>query len=276
MKNIFKLIFLFSLIINSLSADSCSLITSEGSCKDDCEWVAAVPKACEAIENVMTDECAAVTVEGNCPNVKSGTTAVCVWAAAKTPNCGPVTADIATLCGNADTDASTCTAVKSGDTVLCEFTPASPAKCITKPVTFTGAITIKLKSVKGKAVVITLEPVEADQDKKVTAETTIKNLQLNSGSSFTKDLTCKIASGSKLGDVDCTMDTAATKDTKYKLIEKSSSKVSFDGADTFSGTLTVDATEVTATEDTSPSDSPDNNSSYMKISAFFTFLFLLF
>ena len=275
MKNIFKLIFLFSLIINSLSADSCSSITSEGSCTGECQWVAAVTKACEAIENVMTDECAAVTVEGNCPNVKSGTTAVCVWAAAKTPNCGPVTADIATLCGNADTDASTCTAVKSGDTVLCEFTPASPAKCITKPVTFTGAITIKLKSVKGKAVVITLEPAEADKDKKVTAETTIKNLQLNSGSSFTKDLTCKIASGSKLGDVDCTMDTAATKDTKYKLAKSGS--VTFNGADTFSGTVTVNEDEVTATEDTSPtSDSPDNNSSYMKISAFFTFLFLLF
>lgn len=276
MKNIFKLIFLFSLIINSLSADSCSSITSEGSCTGECQWVAAVTKACEAIENVMTDECAAVTVEGNCPNVKSGTTAVCVWAAAKTPNCGPVTADIATLCGNADTDASTCTAVKSGTTVLCEFTPEVAAHCALNPVTFTGAITIKLKSVKGKAVVITLEPAEADKDKKVTAETTIKNLQLTSGSSFTKDLTCKIASGSKLGDVDCTMDTAATKDTKYKLIEKSSSKVSFDGADTFSGTLTVNGDEVTATEDTSPSDSPDNNSSYMKISAFFTFLFLLF
>ena len=115
------------------------------------------------------------------------------------------------------------------------------------------------------------------KDKKVTADTTIQNLQLNSGTSFTKDLTCKIASGSKLGDVDCTMDTAATKDTKYKLIAKSGESVSFDGEDDFEGTtITVDATEVTATEDTSPSGSPYNNSSYMKISAFFTFLFLLF
>ena len=276
MKNIFKLIFLFSLIINSLSADSCSSITSSGSCTGECQWVAAVPKACEAIDEVMTEECGAETVEDDCPKITSGTTAVCVWAAAKTPNCGPVTANIATLCGAADTDESTCTAVKSGDTVLCEFTPASPEKCITAPVTFTGAITIKLKSVKGKAVVITLEPAEADQDKKVTAETAIKNLQLNSGSSFTKDLTCKIASGSKLGDVDCTMDTAATKDTKYKLIAKSGASVTFDGADTFSGAVTVNGDEVTATEDTSPSGSPDNNSSYMKISAFFTFLFLLF
>lgn len=276
MKNIFKLIFLFSLIINSLSADSCSSITDSGQCKDDCQWVAEVTKACTAIEDVMTDDCGAVTVQNDCPEIKSGGTAVCAWTEANTPKCGPVTANIATLCGAAVSDESTCTGVKIGSTVLCEFTPASPAKCITKPVSFTGAITIKLKSVKGKAVVITLEPAEADKDKKVTAETAIKNLQLNSGSSFTKDLTCKIASGSKLGDVDCTMDTAATKDTKYKLIAKSGSQVGFDGADTFSGTLTVDATEVTATEDISPSDSPDNNSSYMKISAFFTFLFLLF
>jgi hypothetical protein len=276
MKNIFKLIFLFSLIINALSADSCSSITDSGQCKDDCKWVAAVTKACEAIENVMTEGCAAKTVEEDCPKIKSGNTAVCAWDATKTPKCEPVTADISSLCSAADTDVSTCTGVKSGDTVLCEFTPASPAKCVTKPVTFTGAITIKLKSVKGKAVVITLEPAAADKEKKVTAETAIKNLQLT-GTSFTKDLTCKIASGSKLGDVDCTMDTAATKDTKYKLIEKSGSKVSFDGEDEFEGAITVDATEVTATEDASPSGSPDNNSSsYMKISALFTFLFLLF
>ena len=276
MKNIFKLIFLFSLIINSLSADSCSSITDSGQCTGDCVWVAAVTKACTAITDVMTDDCGAVTDQNNCPEIKSGSTAVCAWDANKTPNCGPVAANIATLCGAAVSDESTCTGVKIGSTVLCEFTPASPAKCITKRVEFTGAITIKLKSVKGKAVVITLEPADADKDKKVTAETAIKNLQLNSGTSFTKDLTCKIASGSKLGDVDCTMDTAATKDTKYKLIAKSGASVTFDGADTFSGAVTVNGDEVTATEDTSPSDSPDNNSSYMKISAFFTFLFLLF
>lgn len=270
MKNIFKLIFLFSLIINSLSADSCSLITSEGSCKDDCEWVPIVEKECTAIEDVMTEECGAVTSDSACPNVKSGDKPVCVWSSTV---CQPKSDDISDLCTAAVDTKAKCEAVKSGDTVLCEFTPEVAAHCALKPVTFTGAITIKLKSVKGKAVVITLEPVEADKDKKVTAETTIKNLQLTSGSSFTKDLTCKIASGSKLGDVDCTMDTAATKDTKYKLAKSGS--VTFNGADTFSGTVTVDATEVTATEDTSPA-SPDNNSSYMKISAFFTFLFLLF
>lgn len=275
MKNIFKLIFLFSLIINSLSADSCSSITDQTQCKDGCEWVSKVEKACEAIDKVMTDECAAKTLADDCPKIKIEETSLCVWTESAEVKCGPVAKNIADLCTAAADTKTKCEAVKSGDTVLCEFSPEVAAHCALKPVTFTGAITIKLKSVKGKAVVITLEPVEADKDKKVTAETAIKNLQLTSGSSFTKDLTCKIASGSKLGDVDCTMDTAATKDTKYKLV-KSGASVTFNGADTFSGTVTVNGDEVTATEDTSPSDSPDNNSSYMKISAFFTFLFLLF
>ena len=272
MKNIFKLIFLFSLIINSLSADSCSSITDQSKCSGDCTWVAAVTKACEAIDEVMTDDCGDEEEENDCKGVQIGDAVLCAWDANKTPKCGPATSAISGLCGAAVADESTCTGVKSGTTVLCEFTPASPAKCITAPVEF-GATTIKLKSVKGKTVVITIEPVTADKDKKVTADTTIQNLQLNSGTSFTKDLTCKIASGSKLGDVDCTMDTAATKDTKYKL--KAKSTVTYKGNDDF-GTVTVNEDEVTATEDTSPSGSPDNNSSYMKISAFFTFLFLLF
>ena len=151
MKNIFKIIFLFSLIINALSADSCSSITAQGSCSGECQWVAEVTKACTAIENVMTEECEE-EAENACPGVKIGNDAICEWST----KCVPKTTAIATLCSAAVTDESACTGVKSGNTVLCEFTPASPAKCITAPVTFSGAITIKLKSVKGKAVVITL------------------------------------------------------------------------------------------------------------------------
>ena len=66
------------------------------------------------------------------------------------------------------------------------------------------------------------------------------------------------------------MDTAATKDTKYKLIKKSSaSSVNYNVRDKF-GAITVDSTEVTATEDSS--NNPESGSS----SSFFTFLFLLF
>ena len=280
MKILLKIFFFLSLIINALNACAGK---DNSACTSDatCSWDAGEAATCTAKENIMANECSTANAdEATCKAVVAGEDELCAFDEGDTPaenTCTVKTDDIADLCTDADDDEDTCKGVKSGSTELCTFTPEIPGQCITKPVEFTGAITIKLKSVKGKAVVITLEPAEADKDKTVTAETEIENLQLTSGSSFTKDLTCVIASGSKLGDVDCTMDTAATKDTKYKLIAKASSSVSFDGKDSFTGALTVDATEVTATEDTSPSGSPDNNSSsYMKISSFFTFLFLLF
>ena len=282
MKILFKIIFFISLIINALNAcagKDQSACTSDGTCS----WKTAVAATCTAKANILASECSAAIANADaCAAIQDTEEAeLCEFqeGADEEPNTCTVKTDaIADLCTAAVADENTCKGVKSGETELCTFTAAIPGQCITKPVSFTGAITITLKSVKGKAVVITIAPAAADKDKTVTAETAIENLQLTSGSSFTKDLTCKIASGSKLGDVDCTMDTAATKDTKYKLIAKSGESVSFDGEDDFEGTtITVDATEVTATEDTSPSGSPDNNSSsYMKISSFFTFLFLLF
>ncbi len=281
MKILFKIIFFISLIINALNACAGKDKTA---CDDDatCSWDAGKAATCTAKENIMADECnAANDTTATCGAVvTTNNTALCLFQEGTSPapnNCTVKTDAIAALCSDADDDEPTCKGVKTESTELCTFTAAIPGQCITAPVTFAGDITIKLKSVKGKAVVITLEPADADKEKEVTAETEIENLQLTSGSSFTKDLTCVIASGSKLGDVDCTMDTAATKDTKYKLA-KSGEKVTFDGADTFSGAVTVNEDEVTATEDTTPnSDSPDNNSSsYMKISSFFTFLFLLF
>ena len=274
MKIFFKFIFFISLIINALNACTGKDKTA---CDSDstCTWVAqVVPAECTAIENIMASECSVAGNATECAEIESTEEAeLCAF----DETCSDDATAIQGLCTAAVSTQKTCEGVKYGTTKLCTFTPEIPAHCAPNPVTFAGDITITLKSVKGKAVVITIAPAAADKDKEVTAETEIENLQLTSGSSFTKDLTCVIASGSKLGDVDCTMDTAATKDTKYKLIAKSNSQVSFDGADTFSGTVTVDATEVAATEETSPSGSPDNNSSsYMKISSFFTFLFLLF
>ncbi len=281
MKILLKIIFFISLIINALNACAGKDKTA---CDDDatCSWDAGKAATCTAKENIMADECnAANDTTATCGAVvTTNNTALCLFQEGTSPapnNCTVKTDAIAALCSDADDDEPTCKGVKTESTELCTFTAAIPGQCITAPVTFAGDITIKLKSVKGKAVVITLEPADADKNLKVTAETAIQNLQLNSGTSFTKDLTCKIAKGSKLGDVDCTMDTAATKDTKYKLIAKSGSQVVFDGKDTFTGAITVNDAEVTATEETSPSDSPDNNSSsYMKISSVFTFLFLLF
>ena len=274
MKILFKIIFFISLIINALNECAGK---DQSACTSDetCSWETAVAATCTAKANIMADVCTAAENATACGDIEStGEAKLCAFDV----TCSDDATAIQGLCTNAVANENACKGVKYETTELCTFTAAVQASCNDIPrESFTGAITITLKSVKGKAVVITIAPAAADENKEVTAETAIKNLQLNSGTSFTKDLTCKIASGSKLGDVDCTMDTAATKDTKYKLIAKSGASVTFDGADTFSGAVTVDATEVTATEDTSPSGSPDNNSSsYMKISSFFTFLFLLF
>jgi len=281
MKILFKIIFFVSLIINVLNQCSGKGKTA---CNSDstCTWRETAAATCTAIDNIMADVCSAANTNADtCAAVK--TTANVVLCSFDVSTCSVQTSVIQDLCTNAATNQGTCEGVLKEETKLCTFTDATGTcndielETDNDPVTFTGDITITLKSVKGKAVVITIAPADADKNKQVTAETEIENLQLTSGSSFTKDLTCVIASGSKLGDVACTMDTAATKDTKYKLIAKSDSQVSFDGEDDFEGTITVDATEVAATEETSPSGSPDNNSSsYMKISSFFTFLFLLF
>jgi len=280
MKILFKIIFFISLIINVLNACS-GKSNSECNSDDDCTWDAGVAATCTAKKDIMADECtAAKTGSDACKEVVAGDVELCEFQAgdnAELNTCTVKTSVIEGLCTAAVTNQGTCEGVESGSTKLCEFTDAVPGSCNDIPrASFTGAITITLKSIKGKAVVITIAPAAADENKEVTAETAIKNLQLNSGTSFTKDLTCKIAKGSKLGDVTCTMDTAATKDTKYKLIAKSGERVSFDGEDDFEGNITVDATEVAATEETSPSDPENNSSSYMKISSFFIFLFLLF
>ena len=277
MKTILNILFFISLIINSLNADACSG-KAQANCSGDCVWKAEVAATCTIIDGVLTTECnAAVAQKTDCEGVVSGTAKVCAWtdAAGSDPaKCEPDTTAITTLCTAKTASESECTGVKSGNVVLCEYTAMVPGKCNAVPVTFSTS-TIKLKSVKGKNVVITIEPASGDTSKKVTDDTTIKNLQLNSGESFTKDLTCKIVSGSTLGDVECTMDTAATKDTKYKLIAKSGATVTYEGNDTF-GTVTVDPTEVTATEDSSNNPESGSSSSFLKITSFFTFLFLLF
>ena len=284
MKILLKIIFFITLIINVLNACSGK---GKSACNSDntCTWEETASARCTAITDIMSTDCTSSNADsGTCAAVKTTENVeLCTFDDTTSNTCTVKTSVIEGLCTNAATNQGTCEGVLKGTTKLCTFTEATGTcndnnqEVLPDPVTFSGDITITLKSVKGKAVVITIKPAEADKNKEVTAETAIENLQLTSGTSFTKDLTCTIASGSKLGDVTCTMDTAATKDTKYKLIEKSGESVSFDGEDDFEGDVTVDATEVAATEETSPSGSPDNNSSsYMKISSFFTFLFLLF
>ena len=67
---------------------------------------------------------------------------------------------------------SACKGIKSEDIELCSFTAGVEEGCTTLPVTFTTT-TIKLKSVKGKAVGITIGPVEAEKNQLLTGDTTI-------------------------------------------------------------------------------------------------------
>ena len=177
-------------------------------------------------------------------------------------------------CAAANGDSTACKGVKSTAESLCTFTKGTEAHCKDAPVTF-KELTIKLTSVKVKNVEVTIIPDNEDIDKKVTSDTIIENLQLSSGSSFTEDLTCKISTGSKLGTVICTMEKAATKDTKYKLIAKGESKVNLKGDDTFNG-VKINDNEVTATEDNNNTNTDQGNSSYLKFSVFIALLVILF
>ena len=212
MKILFKIIFFISLIINVLNACSGKGKTE---CNSDntCRWDETASARCTAIAGIMADVCSAANTDSTeCGGVTTtGNVELCSFVPAATSadsnTCTVITSVIEGLCTNAATNQGTCEGVLKGETKLCAFTEATGTcndnnqEVLPDPVTFSGDITITLKSVKGKAVVITIKPAEADKNKEVTAETAIENLQLTSGSSFTKDLTCKIASGFKLGDL---------------------------------------------------------------------------
>jgi hypothetical protein len=101
--------------------------------------------------------------------------------------------------------------------------------------TFTS-VAITLTSVSDKSVVVGLTVGEADKDKTTTAAASIGSLSLTDGSSFTKAMTCKIAASSKLSSVTCSIDTAVTVGTKYKL--SGTATITSEGRDNF-GTVTV-------------------------------------
>ena len=352
---IFKIIILISLIINSLTADSCSSIKSPGECTGSCEWKAATQNTCTGKETANdvtcsggnadstscfnikssveelctftpgTNTCTAIdpannaqctpanTDEESCNAVKSTPESLCTYTAenecaakkeANTEKCAAANEDSTACegikstaeslctftkginvcaakkaadtekCAAANGDSTACKGVKSTAESLCTFTKGTEAHCKDAPVTF-KELTIKLTSVKVKNVEVTIIPDNEDIDKKVTSDTIIENLQLSSGSSFTEDLTCKISTGSKLGTVICTMEKAATKDTKYKLIAKGESKVSLKGDDTFNG-VKINDNEVTATEDNNNTNTDQGNSSYLKFSVFIALLVILF
>lgn len=315
MNAVFKIIILISLIINSLTDSCSSIKSSKdctGTCEwkegteNTCAGINSANDGKCSTANKDSETCL---------NVKSDAEALCSFTpgtnicAAKDPDntdaCTSENADSETClavkdiseaelctftegnnvctaknsanagaCTAANADSATCLAVKSTPESLCTFTKGTEGHCKEPSVTF-KELTIQLTSVKAKNVEVTIIPDDEDIDKKVTSDTIIENLQLNSGSSFTEDLTCKISTGSKLGTVICTMEKAATKDNKYKLIAKGESKVNLKGDDTFNG-VKINDNEVTATEDNNNNNTDQSNSSYLKFSVFVALLVILF
>ena len=258
MSNILKLIYLVSLILYSLCTD-CSTLQKA---------------ACQAASTECTySESAAETCEGTGCSLVTGTT-----------NC-----QTSNGCTFSDpTDSSTCTGTGctvSGETCVtsngCTYKAAvgtCSAKAVTpnegdevNPTTFTTT-TIKLTSVSGKNVVLSITPVEAEKDYKTTSKASITGLSLTDGDQFTESLTCEIPSGSKLSSVTCTIKNAATDGNKYKL--SGTATITSTGNDVF-GTATPDTnSEVTAS---TQNDAPESgsNSHYLQFSfIIFMFLFL--
>ena len=140
-----------------------------------------------------------------------------------------------------------------------------------------GTSKLKVSSVSQKNVVVAITPDTAgDASKALTADATINNLKLVDSASFSQALTCNIASGSTLSSVTCTMGTAATAGTKYKL-SGDAVTITSTGADTF-GTVTVQNDEVTATDPPSGGDNntPTNVSSWITNSVILLIFTLLF
>ena len=139
--------------------------------------------------------------------------------------------------------------------------------------TFTS-VAITLTSVSDKSVVVGLTVGEADKDKTTTAAASIGSLSLTDGSSFTKTMTCKIAASSKLSSVTCSIDTAVTVGTKYKL--SGTATITSEGGDDF-GTVTVDTSkEVTATEPEKTDPNNESSSFGLKICSLLSLFFFLF
>ena len=139
--------------------------------------------------------------------------------------------------------------------------------------TFTS-VAITLTSVSDKSVVVGLTVGEADKDKTTTAAASIGSLSLTDGSSFTKAMTCKIAASSKLSSVTCSIDTAVTVGTKYKL--SGTATITSEGGDDF-GTVTVDTSkEVTATEPEKTDPNNESSSFGLKICSLLSLFFFLF
>lgn len=112
---------------------------------------------------------------------------------------------------------------------------------------------MKSISVSQNNVVVAITFIEdEDENKRLSDNALIKNLKLVDNGSFNQDLTCTINKGSKLSSVICTMQTAATDGSKYKL---SGTDVEFESEQDSFGNVEIEDTETLAFTDDSDSDS---------------------
>ena len=287
MSNILKLILLVSLILYSLCTECSGL--SKSQCQEassDCTYSESAAETCEGTG------CSLVTGTTNCQTSNGCSYVAAVEASCAGEECSVnATGDgcVGTSCDFTEGSPASCTGADcslSGDTCVktagCTYVPAvgtCSAKTVnpndnieeTSPTTFTTT-SIKLTSVSGKNVVLSITPVEAEKNYQTTAKASITGLSLTDGDQFTESLTCEIPSGSKLSSVICTIKNAATDGNKYKL--SGTATITSTGSDTF-GTATPDTnSEVTAS---TQNDAPENgsNSYYLQFSfMIFMFLFL--
>ena len=90
---------------------------------------------------------------------------------------------------------------------------------LTKEATTFAEITITPKSVSGKKVVVTLSSTgkaDGESAKQFTATAQITNVALKDDNDFNQAMTCEDVPAGALGDVACTIGTAATAGTKCK------------------------------------------------------------
>ena len=115
------------------------------------------------------------------------------------------------------------------------------------PTTF-AEITITLKSVTGKNVVVTLSSTGTGESalQFSAADATIANVVLTDSSDFNEALTCANPAIGAPGDVACTISNAATAGTKYKLgVKSGETEAEIIGTDSVTATKLAD-TQVTA------------------------------
>jgi hypothetical protein len=260
MSNILKSIYLVSLILYSLCTDCSTLQKAD----------------CQAASTECTYSETAATCQGTGCTVVTGTTTCqtsdgCSFTdPADTSTC---TGTDCSLSGTACVKTAGCTYVAPVGTCSAKAVDQDPNEGdeVTSPTTFTTT-TIKLTSVSGKNVVLSITPVEAEKNYKTTSKASITGLSLTDGDQFTESLTCEIPSGSKLSSVTCTIKNAATDGNKYKL--SGTATITSTGNDVF-GTATPDTnSEVTAS---TQNDAPESgsNSHYLQFSfIIFMFLFL--